>query len=310
VPGARIRSGLHYDSYVEPETGVLREAANYRKWRSIRRPRQNATPIEDIPLGSGREYRKIARIWYYQEFVLRTARVPQYIGGAVHQITECDCSKPWEHDEQGTPDDWPEYVKEHVTEFLKTLDSQKYQDRSGDTWVEKTFYLLPYASFGDYDNSTSVERPNAKDFSEPFPFVSQRQGDYGTVWTGIDEDDVASITFEQLEELQDICKRLQDYRVIDEQTMSELELEAQNEAWADWGLREFRQKLVKRFGEAYEDFIDALPDEQLTEAFYKAADKANEYWESEAGGGVYIRIERVVEKGIEPHDIGLLDLDK
>ena len=88
MPGARIRSGLHYDSYVEPETGVLREAANYRKWRSIRRPRQNATPIEDIPLGSGREYRKIARIWYYQEFVLRTARVPQYIGGAVHHYRE------------------------------------------------------------------------------------------------------------------------------------------------------------------------------------------------------------------------------
>src|SRR5262249_52652601 len=115
----------------------------------------------------------------------------------------------------------------HVKAFVETLDTQKYQDRSGDTWVEKTFYLLPYASFGDYDNSTFVERSNAKEFSEQFPFVSQRHGDFYSVFTGIDEDDVASITFDQLENLQDICKALERYSVIDEQTMSELEIEAQ-----------------------------------------------------------------------------------
>jgi hypothetical protein len=40
------------------------------------------------------------------------------------------------------------------------------------------FYLLPYASFGDYDNSTFVERANAKYFEDNFDFVSYRTYDF------------------------------------------------------------------------------------------------------------------------------------
>src|SRR5262245_13523191 len=70
-------------------------------------------------------------------------------GGDYCEITECDCSKPWEHEEDSTPDDWPEYVKEHIQEFVKTLDKHEYGD-----WIkpeykhrEHVLYLLPYASF-------------------------------------------------------------------------------------------------------------------------------------------------------------------
>jgi len=232
-------------------------------------------------------------------------------GAEYAEITECTCLKPWEHgDGQDTPDDWPEYVLEHVKAFVKTLDTHKYTDRSDNReWVDKVFYLLPHASFGDYDNSSFVERANAKEFDEMFSFVSQRHGDYYSVFTGIDQDDLDAIKWDDLESLIETCNALEDYPIINEETMSELEIEAQNEAWKDWGLNDFRKELVKRFGEYYEDFIEALSDDMLTEVFYKAADKANEYWESEAGGGVYIRIERVVEKGITPEDLGLLPLD-
>lgn len=31
-------------------------------------------------------------------------------GGAYCEISECTCDSPWEHDEQGSREDWPEYI--------------------------------------------------------------------------------------------------------------------------------------------------------------------------------------------------------
>ena len=33
-------------------------------------------------------------------------------GGAYCEVSECDCSEPWEHDEMGSRNDWPEYFDE------------------------------------------------------------------------------------------------------------------------------------------------------------------------------------------------------
>src|SRR5262249_18356266 len=44
-------------------------------------------------------------------------------GGDYCEIKDCDCSKPWQHDEQSSPDDWSEYVHEHVKAFVETLDT-------------------------------------------------------------------------------------------------------------------------------------------------------------------------------------------
>jgi hypothetical protein len=231
-------------------------------------------------------------------------------GAAYAEIQECNCDKPWEHTEGDDPSNWPTFVREHVQAFLDTLEKIEYSEYLANrTWEYKTFYLLPYASFGDYDNSTFVERANAKDFKESFDFVSQRFPTYG-VNTGIDQDDIDAISFEQLQELITVRNGLADYPIINEETMSILELEAQIEAWRDWGLSDFRRELIKHFGNAYEEHIENLPDELLTDVFYKAADKANEYWESESGGSVFIRIERIVAKGnISLESLGLLPLD-
>lgn len=57
--GVHKVGGFYYDFYVEPETGILREAANYRKWRSIAREKEAAKQLEVVPIAEGREYRKI-----------------------------------------------------------------------------------------------------------------------------------------------------------------------------------------------------------------------------------------------------------
>src|SRR6266571_7627799 len=68
--GVHKVGGFYYDFYVEPETGILREAANYRKWRSIAREKEAAKQLEVVPIAEGREYRKIDGIWFYQEFAM------------------------------------------------------------------------------------------------------------------------------------------------------------------------------------------------------------------------------------------------
>jgi len=46
---------------------------------------------------------------------LRKARYlelgPKY-GADYCEITECTCGKPWEHNEEGSAEDWPEYRQE------------------------------------------------------------------------------------------------------------------------------------------------------------------------------------------------------
>src|SRR6185295_7396826 len=70
---------------VEPETGILREAANYRKWRSIAREKEAAKPLEVMPIAELKEYRKIDGIWYYREWTEVEVKVPVYPRSVVYR---------------------------------------------------------------------------------------------------------------------------------------------------------------------------------------------------------------------------------
>lgn len=61
--------GYHSDFHVEPETGILRASTNYRKWRSqYRADLEKKKPLDVVAIDAGREYRKIAGIWYFRKF--------------------------------------------------------------------------------------------------------------------------------------------------------------------------------------------------------------------------------------------------
>lgn len=75
--GVHKVGGFYYDFYVEPETGILCEAASHRKWRSIHK----AKPVKDltiIPITETSEYRRIKGIWFYQEY--RTVQYKVFVG--------------------------------------------------------------------------------------------------------------------------------------------------------------------------------------------------------------------------------------
>ena len=152
-------------------------------------------------------------------------------------------------------------------------------------------------STGYSDGSGSfVERSNAKWFTENMGEIfSQVGGGYGTVWTGITDEDRWVITDEQFEQLKDVVEGLEGYPIIDEQLYSEMEYDAYNEYYQDEGRKELRQALLQRFS--------GDPEAQMAvrfssvDAFDHLAwnSDISQAFETETGGGVYFRANAAAE---------------
>lgn len=67
----------------------------------------------------------------------------------------------------------------------------------------------------------------------------------------------------------DICQKLDDYPILDENLLSELELEFENESWESWACDEWRKALTGKFPDQ-EDWIDDLPENDLYDLFRRA----------------------------------------
>jgi len=207
--------------------------------------------------------------------------------------------------------------------------------KAGDLDGSEHYALPRYCSGSDY-NGSLVEVSNYKamlemmhgetENGERFEYEEGREyitysGGYGTFALVIRLD---SLTEEILETL----SRLGDYPLIDESLHSELELEAQNEAWESWAKSDFQRELgramfamfeasaksIQRQNETDSDYKTRLEeteeflqddcgeisDANLTSIFWKMADFANVYWENEEGSSMSIDIERIVKDGLTP----------
>jgi hypothetical protein len=84
--GVHQAGGLYYDFHVEPESGILREGTQYRKWRSVTREKEKTKPLEFVPIEDGKEYRKIAGIWYLHEFQEVEVKTPVFLRGSLFRV--------------------------------------------------------------------------------------------------------------------------------------------------------------------------------------------------------------------------------
>ena len=161
---------------------------------------------------------------------------------------------------------------------------------------EQSDFLMPELLSGsDYCSSGSVEVSNHRVFLERYGKrlgVYDVYGGYGTFAVAVRLD---SITPEMLEDL----NTLYNYPVLDEDALSEVELEAENEAWENCYRSEFIRELAKRFP----DFaIENLSEDNTDKLFHELGDRTNTYWEHEQGNNAYIDVERIV-KGATEQDI-------
>jgi tetratricopeptide (TPR) repeat protein len=112
----------------------------------------------------------------------------------------------------------------------------------GNAWVTYEgipFTPIPYCTFGDYDNSTTMERSNARVMRERFPWLVHVYGSHGSEMIGF-----LGKRENQNPDLIEAIESLESYPVLDESDESELRMERESEAWNDHGCRDFAEFLT------------------------------------------------------------------
>jgi len=102
---------------------------------------------------------------------------------------------------------------------------------------------------------------------------------------------------------------LSDYCVINDDRLSQVEMEWQDYSYRDYIAQDFIDGIEKQF--EIELLIDDPQDnDHVFDLFQVCADRANEYWEVEQHGSAYIRVEKLVQS-VEYSDLEpfLLDME-
>ena len=190
--------------------------------------------------------------------------------------------------------------------------------------VALTDYFEPnYMGGSDYSGG-SVEVANHKVFAEEFgdlPGVHEIHGDFDTYGVAIRLDCITPA-------MMDIFDGLDNYPVIDEEAMSAVEREAEDEAWDNWVRHDYERALVSALNDdgnyatdeahefregclcrdCLEEAIDGVED--LRSVFEEVASRINVYWMNETGNSATVNVGRIVaattlaELGLKSGDDG------
>lgn len=163
---------------------------------------------------------------------------------------------------------------------------------------EHVWYVSNYASGSDY-SGTLVGKSNYEVLKEEAERLSEEMGDdtwYQTFYGGHGTYAIAFHVDRTPEEIIRMLNGLEDYPLIDESKHSEMEMEAQDEAWKLSTADDYRRALEQKFG----GDADTVDDDVLFEHFQEAREAANEEWVNEQGDQAYINVEKVVEGADEP----------
>jgi len=94
--------------------------------------------------------------------------------------------------------------------------------------------------------------------------------------------------------MQECLNNLGDYCVLDDDDLSHLEMDLQNEAWKCDYETDFKDLLCEEMEVDDVEETD-LDDEKILNLFWYLCDKTNTYWEIETGCNAYIDLKRVME---------------
>lgn len=176
---------------------------------------------------------------------------------------------------------------------------------------DHVWFTHEYTGGGDYGGSGLVSRANFETLREEAERLSEDElggdtswyqtffGDYGTY-------EIAFHVDKTPDEIIEMLAGLSDYVLIDDNKHSELEVEAENEAWSSWAERDYRRALGKKFaGDA-----DAVDDDVLKEHFFEAMEEANENWVNEEGDSMWIDVEKIADAADEAPEGFVFDSDQ
>lgn len=192
----------------------------------------------------------------------------------------------------------PDNTDKNIPRAWEYVYSPKDQNKIsyGDIKVDSKgkFLEVPYTGYSDYSGST-VERSNCNCFLDTFEeylgiSMWEMYGGYGTRGVLITLE-----LYENNDEVKDIIDSLFDYPLINEDEMSSLEMEIENESWDDWIKSDLIRLLDKNNLSYNEDTLQA--------DFYKVCENANEYPIFEDAVSCWINLDKIVENwNIENED--------
>ena len=152
----------------------------------------------------------------------------------------------------------------------------------------KYYYSSPYLSFGDYDNSSHIERSNLRVFIEMFGScedVLHVKGGMGSECIFVD------VTCTNKEIIDLLCS-LEDYPAIDEEDCELMKSELEIKSWDSWIYSDFLECISKHLG--YYD-IECEDNKALFEFYKDKCEELGIYYEIEAGGVGWIKVEDLME---------------
>jgi hypothetical protein len=165
-------------------------------------------------------------------------------------------------------------------------------------------FEVPYCSGSDYSGSM-VEKANYKEFGELYPdvpYIHNSFGGHGTFAIFIElcrflSADLALDNKNPMpENILETIEGLEDYPLIDDEALSQMEMEATEEAWHDWMRDDLRKAIEKAFSVEF-DYCDDMSqpnsEQQFRKLFWNWCEKANEY-PQDGGGQMYVRIENLI----------------
>jgi len=201
-------------------------------------------------------------------------------------VNPIEAAKRFQSQNQGQICRFSSYRIENPEEFT----SHDYSDFSPIKHLEVTAedYFLPDLLGGSDYSGCSVHRSNHRAFLQEFGDVAgvhEVYGERGTfaVAVRLDVDNP---------ELWETLEALTEYPAVDDEDVSLLEFEEQQEAWENWAAWDYRKELEKRF----ECDMDPIDAETLSEIFRAVCAEKNEYWIDENGsGGPWIDVAKIAE---------------
>jgi len=213
----------------------------------------------------------------YPEIEVRSRRKRRYAVGA-----------PMKHNPKKTaelkPNAWMREDAE-VNDYTDSPLNTDIERKKSGKWSIPLFEI-PYASGSEYSgglvtrsNRRVIEEMAEGDEAIADALVFSDRGMYGSYATFIRLDD------EVPEELLEVVERLENYPLLNENLHSEMEMEAEDEAWGSWALRDWKDALIKEAkDDAVEEAIDEMDDDDLINLYREAAEAANVYVEHEETG--------------------------
>lgn len=161
---------------------------------------------------------------------------------------------------------------------------------------EGVWFEAPYSGFSDYSGGT-VERANVESWKELLK-GDEYEGLWKVALGGHGTESIfLHVDLLEDEAVQKVLAELDDYPIIDEERLSELEVELQEEAWDEWYREEFRYQL--RVLGVDEDWLDGMDDEEFDEKWMVVMDEGNHYWSEETGGNMYLDVKRIAVDWVE-----------